>query len=65
MGSLQLSDDHLRRQAEHEDEDYERTVRRLLDQEFDDWPNEAGVGIVNHPGLARKRVANALASLRV
>lgn len=43
MGSVALSNDHLQRAAEHEDEDYERTVRRILDQEFDDWPNEAGV----------------------
>ncbi|KAK7964282.1 carotenoid cleavage dioxygenase 1 [Apiospora saccharicola] len=32
----------LRKGPQDEDEDYEHNVRMMLDQNFDDWPNEAG-----------------------
>ncbi|ORY56358.1 beta,beta-carotene 9',10'-dioxygenase [Pseudomassariella vexata] len=32
----------FRRGRETEDGDYEHTVQKMLDQDFDDWPNEAG-----------------------
>lgn len=33
----------LHKGPQDEDEDYEHNVQSMLDQEFDDWPNEAGV----------------------
>ncbi|KAK8079152.1 carotenoid cleavage dioxygenase 1 [Apiospora phragmitis] len=32
-----------RKGPQDEDEDYERNVQKMLDQKFDDWPNEAGL----------------------
>lgn len=46
MGSIPTVDDPLRRGSEHRDEDYERTVQKLLEHQFNDWPNEAGVSII-------------------
>ncbi|KAF7534004.1 hypothetical protein G7054_g6613 [Neopestalotiopsis clavispora] len=42
MNDQDSTDQRRRRGLEHEDEDYERTVQRLVDQDLDDWPNEAG-----------------------
>ncbi|ETS74667.1 hypothetical protein PFICI_13151 [Pestalotiopsis fici W106-1] len=42
MPDPEAIDQCLRRGLEHEDEDYERTVQKLVDQDLDDWPNEAG-----------------------
>ncbi|KAI4592146.1 hypothetical protein KJ359_011473 [Pestalotiopsis sp. 9143b] len=42
MSNPTTSDHHLQRGLEHEDEDYERTVQKLVDQDLDDWPNDAG-----------------------
>ncbi|KAI0134785.1 beta,beta-carotene 9',10'-dioxygenase [Xylariales sp. AK1849] len=42
MECAQRADDPLRRGPEHEDEDYERGVQKLLSQGFEDWPNDAG-----------------------
>lgn len=33
----------LRRGPEDEDEDFESVVQKMSDQNFDEWPNEAGV----------------------
>lgn len=43
MSNLATAEYHLRRGLEHEDEDYERTVQKLVDQDLEDWPNDAGV----------------------
>lgn len=37
------SDCHHHAGPTTEDEDYERVVQKMLEQDFDDWPNEAGV----------------------
>ena len=36
---------HPRKGPEDEDEDYELNVQTMLDQKFDDWPNDAGVSL--------------------
>jgi hypothetical protein len=47
MNNPDSTDQRRRRGLEHEDEDYERTVQRLVDQDLEDWPNEAGVSFLS------------------
>lgn len=44
----------VRRGQVNEDEDFESVVQKMMAQDFDDWPNEAGVRL--HPNrLSRGR----------
>ncbi|KAH6652625.1 beta,beta-carotene 9',10'-dioxygenase [Truncatella angustata] len=61
MGNLSAADEPLRRGLEHEDEDYERTVQKILNQDFGDWPNEAGFeGLTEVQGPVELRVKGSI-----
>jgi hypothetical protein len=43
MNGSQPTNGPLQKGPDTEDEDSERAVQKLLDLNFDDWPNDAGV----------------------
>ncbi len=42
-GKMAVAASPVRRGPETENEDFESVVQKMLDHNFDDWPNEAGV----------------------
>lgn len=48
---------------ENEDIDFENMVQRMLDADFEDWPNEAGVSL-HLPDFIPESVLTTISSLR-
>jgi hypothetical protein len=64
MDCKQQTGNTLQRGPESEHEDHELVVQKLLEHQFDDWPNEAGVCALGRSNPFTWHKANCVSSLK-